>query len=504
MNKQAAIYLRSSKDRNDVSIAAQRRDLQALAMQKGLVIVEEFSDAVESGKSENRPGFQALYSALKSNNRGWDSILMLDTSRLSRRQYISHFFEHEAEKQGVHIIYKSFPDADPISSMMLKSILQAMDQWHSMISRQKGLAGMAENVKQGFRAGGSAPRGYSLEKVTTGAVRDGKPVTKSRLVKNEDAFLIGEYLKGRAQGVGRRILIRRLNIPWAESTMISTEWNALTYAGHTVWNVHSERHEGKAKGGKKRRPREEWQINKNTHDAIISEEEAEIILRQLDMSKLSSPRRTPAKYLLTGILQDSDGRAWFGDQRKYYRSRDGRGIRIRCERFDNAFMKKLQKDLSSASFVSQLTRKAKQLVTKKRQSKAPMLKREINQVNQKITKVMDLMTESTNTAPFMRTVHELEDKRSLLLEKLQEVEREDLAVKSVQELTEFDVKRALDSLLKELENSDRESLKDFIQRVVKRVVVDDEENTRMTIHYRIVSPGFSLASPRGFEPLLPP
>lgn len=42
-----------------------------------------------------------------------------------------------------------------------------------MTSREKGLAGMAENVRAGFRAGGVAPYGYNLERVATGAVRDG-------------------------------------------------------------------------------------------------------------------------------------------------------------------------------------------------------------------------------------------------------------------------------------------------------------------------------------------
>jgi site-specific DNA recombinase len=504
MNKQAALYLRSSKDRSDVSIAAQRRELHALAAQKGLVVVEEFVDAVESGKSENRPGFQSLYSALRAPDRGWDSLLMLDTSRLSRRQYISHFFEHEADKQGVQIIYKSFPDVDPISSMMLKSILQAMDQWHSMISKQKGLAGMAENVKQGFRAGGRAPRGYSLEKVATGAFRDGKPVTKTRLIKNEDAYLVEQYLKGRAEGVNRQLMLKRLNNPWSKSTAVSMEWNALTYAGHTVWNVHAERHDGKAKGGQKRRPRSEWQITKNTHPGLITEEEAEIILRQLELSKHSVTRRTPAKYLLSGILRDSDGRSWHGDNQIYYRSRNGKGKRVRCELLDRAFLAKLQSDLQSPSFITQLTKKAKRLVSKKKRARAPVIKQEINAINQKITKIMDLMTEAANTAPFMRTVHELEDKRASLVERLQEVEREELARQSIQQLTEFDVKRALGQLLSELENSDKDTLKDFIQQIVQRVIVDEENTTQMTIYYCIVTRGFNVASPRGFEPLLPP
>ena len=78
INNRAAVYLRSSKDRSDVSIAAQRRDLNDLATERGLIIVEEFIDAVESGKTENRPGFQSLYPIslnMKPKSRGSGSFI---------------------------------------------------------------------------------------------------------------------------------------------------------------------------------------------------------------------------------------------------------------------------------------------------------------------------------------------------------------------------------------------------------------------------------------------
>ena len=188
MKNRVALYLRSSKDRSDVSIDAQRRELQALAEKLNLTIVAEFSDAVESGKDHNRPGFQALFNEMCSSKRLWSKILVLDTARLSRRRVNAIVFEEiEAKRRNVTIIYKSLPESDAITDMLLKSILQAMDEWHSLTSKQKGLAGMSENVMQGYRAGGRAPFGYDLEKINTGAIRDGEPVNKSKLKPNSDA-----------------------------------------------------------------------------------------------------------------------------------------------------------------------------------------------------------------------------------------------------------------------------------------------------------------------------
>lgn len=50
----AVLYLRSSKDRSDVSIDAQRRALEEMASARGFLIVGEYADAVESGKDDDR------------------------------------------------------------------------------------------------------------------------------------------------------------------------------------------------------------------------------------------------------------------------------------------------------------------------------------------------------------------------------------------------------------------------------------------------------------------
>ena len=92
----AALYLRSSKDRSDVSIAAQARELELLAAQRGLQIVRRFEDAVETGSSEDRPGFIALIRDLKNPSRGWDHLLVYDTSRIARRRYIAQAIKHDA------------------------------------------------------------------------------------------------------------------------------------------------------------------------------------------------------------------------------------------------------------------------------------------------------------------------------------------------------------------------------------------------------------------------
>lgn len=132
MNK-AVLYLRASTDRPGKSIDAQRRVLRDLAQAKGLVVVGEYADTVASSKDEERPGFQNLVLDLRSAERAWSHLLMLDTTRVARRRAIAILFEAlECKKRNVKVIYKHLPDADPIIEMLLRSMLQSLDEWESL------------------------------------------------------------------------------------------------------------------------------------------------------------------------------------------------------------------------------------------------------------------------------------------------------------------------------------------------------------------------------------
>ena len=58
MARKAALYLRSSKDRHDVSVDSQSRELTKFATESGDLVVAEFSDRVESAKTDDRPDFR--------------------------------------------------------------------------------------------------------------------------------------------------------------------------------------------------------------------------------------------------------------------------------------------------------------------------------------------------------------------------------------------------------------------------------------------------------------
>lgn len=503
MKNTAAIYLRSSKDRHDTSIDAQARELLALAESKNLLILSRFEDVVESAKDENRPGFQALLAELKSSRRAWDHLLMVDTSRLSRRRYMAEVFAHECRKRGVIILYSKFSDADPITSAVIIGVMQVFDELHSLMSREKGLAGMAENVRQGFRAGGRAPKGYVLKILETGAIRDGRPVTKSVLEPDENAPLVKHYLEERAKGVPRRRLHQRLNLNWPETTSIGMEHNALTYAGHTVWNQHNERIDGHYQGGVKRRPREQWVIQHDTHPALISTIDAESILSALDASThaqgAKKSRRTKSAYLLTGLLKTPHGEPWYGDGKgKSYRVyRDGKRSRwVPRETLEIAVVKHVISDLTSPLFIRALLKESSKLKSIIPTDPTEPLREQIAAINRQATRAMTLAIELDNPAPALSLINELENQRLALTAEIKRIEQEQATRKTLALMTEDDIKTFLNGLAETLEQSDREAIKDALAALID-VIVLDADTQHAEITYKIdVSDRNRMASPR--------
>lgn len=499
MKKNAVLYLRSSKDRHDVSIEHQRHELGKLAADRAYTIVGEFRDVVESGKDDDRPGFQTLLEAVKRRERGWTAILVLDTSRLARRLAAAVKFEEErCRPAGVEVVYKSLPEAEEAERALIKAVFHGVDEWHSLVSKRKGLAGMRQNVEGGYRAGGRAPFGYRLEHVDMGIVREGRPVMKSRLVTSSDAPLIQRYLKERAKGAARRPLMRRLGLPLNDSSLIGIEWNALTYAGHTVWNVHNEQSGGRYVTGEKRRPRSDWTVKRDTHEALIADEEAETLLRHLETASATRPRRTPADYLLTGLLRTSAGAPWYGEKQRYYRT----GTRsASAHDVDTSILGKIAADLRSSAFSTTLVQRTRTVYGREFGVELERLRAAETTISERISRFMDMAEKLETPGPVLRKVDELETDRKRLAREMDQARRDAATAAAARAVTEGQVGKMLDAMATDMERLDREKLKDFLFTICEGITLNPDTLTA-GIHYKIPLRGRDrVASPRLAEPV---
>lgn len=492
-NANAVLYLRSSKDRHDVSIESQRHELAKLAADRGLTIVSEFRDVVESGKDDDRPGIQSLLEAVRQRDRGWSVILVLDTSRLARRAAAAYIFEdRECRPRGVEVVYKTIPDGmEAAERALYKSMMHGVDEWHSLSSKRKGLAGMKQNVRQGFRAGGRAPFGYRLDHIDTGIVREGKPVLKSRLAPSGDAPLIQRYLKERAQGSARAALTRRLQLGLNESSLVGIEWNALTYAGNTVWNVHAE-----PGTGTKRRPRSEWVMQRSTHEALITDVEAEVLLKNLEEASVKRPRRTSGEYLFTGLLKTSAGVPWYGEKSRYYRAGNAHAP---AREVDQQLLEKIASDLRSSNFSASLVKRARTSYGREFTTELARLAESEATLSRRISGFMDMAEKLDTAGPVLRKVNELEVDRKRIAREMEQARRDAATAAAARAVTEDQVGRMLDAMASDMEQLDRDKLKDFLYTICERVTLNPDTLTAR-IEYRIpLVRRDRLASPRESE-----
>ena len=495
----ACCYLRSSKDRHDLSLDAQRRALHEHAIGLGLIVVAEFADAVESGKDDDRPGFQDLLRALKDPARAWSVILALDTSRIARRRHLALIFEHEAEKAAVRVIYKSVPDTDPITGMLLRSILQAMDEWHSLTSKAKGLAGMAESIRQGWRAGGQAPRGYRLEHQPTGTLRDGQPVMRSKLVPGPDAEAVAAYLRARAAGKTRTLASQ---LSGMTGSLNDLEWQALTYAGHTTWGMHHEHRPGGYIGGIKRKPRADWHLTRNTHPALITDQEAETILARLEARAGLRNRAGDRVYLLAGLLLDPQSQPYTGDSKNgqtFYRQ--GRGHRISGRIIEGAVLDQVFADLAAPETIKLIAQAMRaQSAPQGKPRDLPALKRKLGTLDGKIARLVDLIATDLDAAPaYRRSIATMEAERLAISDEIDQAATDSQQARLVAAWTHADVERLLaglkNALEADLEEERIKAARDSLAALVEKIVLDLDSRT-WEIHYKF-NGGINVASPRG-------
>ncbi len=507
MARKAALYLRSSKDRHDVSVDSQGRELRKFASQSGDIVVVEFSDRVESAKTDDRPGFQAMIAEAKKKDCQFRVLYCYDTSRFSRRQYHAQLYKHLLKSLGVELIFLKLPKTDTILDPIIESLMEAFDEFHSQKSKIDGLRGMRENIKQGWRAGGRAILGYKLDKRVVG-MREGQPLTKSKLVPDNKTFIeVQNYLKGRARGESRRDLQSRMTIKVPYSSLVYLEDSALTYAGHTVWNRHKEFVDGaySGSGTGRYRPRDEWEIHRDTHEAAISDEEAEAIFRERDKQKNRQSRFRRNHYLLSCLMTCKCGSNIDGDG-GYYRCHDRCGVRsINKGTLERAVLDEVFTNIFTGDALVELQTEIRTLfeANQPRQNHLlQQLRKEIKDVDRQIGELAGMLTEVKHRRPLIQRIDALEDERQdleLRLTDHEKVDRPKLLSMSRADLDDF-----ANEWRTNLEGGTMDKRKAVFRQLIESATFDGEELMLVPNMATLTGTGVKVASPRGFEPLLPP
>jgi site-specific DNA recombinase len=129
----AAIYARVSSERQDVdlSITAQLKSLREYAQRNGHLVVKEYVDEAESGRSIDRAGFKAMIAASRQQPPAFRVILVWKLSRFARNREDSIIYKSLLRKHGVQVVSINEPLEDTPSGRLLEGIIEVIDEFYS-------------------------------------------------------------------------------------------------------------------------------------------------------------------------------------------------------------------------------------------------------------------------------------------------------------------------------------------------------------------------------------
>lgn len=162
--KKALLYIRVSTSRQDQeghSIPMQKNRLIAYCKAKGWVVSGVYVDPGFSGATLDRPGMNALISAVRA--KKGDVVLVYKLDRLSRSQRdILEVLEDILEPNGIAFVsmQESF-DTSTVYGKAMLGILSVFGQMERQVITERTMMGRAGRAEEGlWHGGGTAPIGY--------------------------------------------------------------------------------------------------------------------------------------------------------------------------------------------------------------------------------------------------------------------------------------------------------------------------------------------------------
>lgn len=256
-----AVYARVSTDKQSrLSPADQERNCRVYAESHTLVVLDDhiYIDEGLSGVGSDRPAFQRMLKAAYSPNKPFDTILVDDTSRLSRSLPEAMTLVENLRFHGLRVIFV-FQDIDTHSEQadVQVTVHGLVDSLYVKELAKKTHRGLEGLVLRGLHAGG---RCYGYSTVSTG-----EGTTKRRVIHVGEAVVVKRIFEMSLSGVSLKKIAKTLNqecvpppilrkgrtrtwCPTAIREMLKRE----DYKGDCVWNKREYR---KVPGTNKRRAR---------------------------------------------------------------------------------------------------------------------------------------------------------------------------------------------------------------------------------------------------------
>ena len=306
-----AIYARVSSDRQDVdlSITAQLKALREYTKRNNHLLVREFVDEAESGKTTDRPAFREMIAMARRKETPFELILVWKYSRFARSREDSIVFKTMLRKRGIRVVSINEPAEDTPTGKLLEAMIESLDEFYIANLGEEVTRGMRESASRGFYISAQPPYGYRKVKV-----KDGEKERIRLDIEPNQAGIVLRIFNEASHGQGQMEIAKLLNregiagprsAGWKKTT-IAKILTQEVYTGTLVWGRNSIR------GLPPIRVEKAYPaiVNKETFDHIQSlmKERAPVSLH---------PKRVASRYLLSGLARCGHcGKALVGQDAK--------------------------------------------------------------------------------------------------------------------------------------------------------------------------------------------
>lgn len=323
MNRQSykitALYCRLSRDDElqgeSNSITNQKSIIRKYAKEHGFQNTKFFVDDGYSGVSFTRPAFMELVELAEQGQI--ETIIVKDHSRLGRnRLIVGQLLEEDFVRWGVRYIAimdnidtaEGLSDFLPVQDWFNEMHAKNTSKKVRAVFRDKGMSGkpLATVIPYGYRKNPDNASHWLIDEEAAEVVRrifrlciEGYgPTQIANILFSEGIPTPTEYW----QSQGRKTsALPAVPHKWAART-VADILERLEYCGHTV-NFRSTTRSFKDKT-KVERPKEEWKVFENTHEAIIDNETFALV--QELRSHKRRPNRTGEVSMFSGLLFCAD------------------------------------------------------------------------------------------------------------------------------------------------------------------------------------------------------
>jgi DNA invertase Pin-like site-specific DNA recombinase len=487
-----AIYARVSSERQDIdlSISAQLKALREYASRNGHIVVREYVDEAESGRSIDRPGFKQMIATARQKPPPFEAILVWKLSRFARNREDSIIYKSLLRKQGVQVISINEPVEDTPSGRLLEGIIEVIDEFYSANLSQDVVRGMRESASRGFYPGSPVPYGYRRVKVQDGDTQRSKlepdPVTAPVVERIFRQCLSGKGLLEITNELNADGLTTRTGRPWSKTTIHKVLRNE-AYTGVLVWDRERKRRVGSGGNLPAVRVEGAWQ-------AIIDRETFEQVQAKLAARapKVTHPRVVHSEYILSGMIRcKACGTAMVGHAVKsgkffYYMCgnarRRGRGVcqtpllpKDRIERFVVDRIKQYILTEENLEELVRLTNEELAQTCEEERERLQLLEAQIADVDSRLGKLYDaLETGEFKGGELAPRIKALFQKKEELQQAKAEAE-EALQYRTIQLADPQVVRAYVQDLRGLLEESGIVEKKAFLKSFVERIEVGDSD-----------------------------